>query len=196
MNNKIIIGVVALAVVGGGLYFFAGNNSSSILPMNKKGELTRPLATQILWDFYNKMEHKPDTTSFTYNDYAKGYIYTVSYSEDQLKQLITKGLVKKVGQYSFDFTDAAAPYVTAGKQPNEKVVKLGNSQVKNITVTGIAMQGDTKAIVNVDIEGERTFTPFGEVLSTNNEPDKQSGQFPFSLYDDGWRVDWGGLLGQ
>lgn len=91
------------------------------------------------------------------------------------------------------FTDAASSYVhqsdSPGASPNDKEVKLG--EIKDVTITGISKQSESKALVEIG-GSEYDFTPFGEVLAKSSPNDfKRPVSFPFTLYDNGWRMELG-----
>ena len=194
-NKNLIVGLVAIVLLGGGIvfYFLNGNNMTAIpSPISTKGELTRELAHQIIIDYYAKEMEKPMTIPAIYLDATDAYIMSDVYG-DRLNQLITKGLVtRRNSTDSFYFTNAATPYLSESgspNYPNNKTVKLGDYKMKNMTVTGITTPTETTALVSVTVEGEYTYTPFGEVLSEkglSKEPRIMT--VPFTLYDDGWRV--------
>ena len=194
-NKNIIAGLVVVVLVGGGIvfYFVSGNKTTTIsIPIARQGELTRELAKQVIADFYSKQAKQPETTLATYSASYHAYFISLM-SASQEEQLVVKGLIKILENVAgpssghvFAFTDGATPYLTDTTGGN-KNVKLSYSKVKDITITGITMHSETLASVNVDVDTDYTYTPFGEVLSTSKSS-KESGPLPLVLYDDGWRV--------
>lgn len=59
--------------------------------------------------------------------------------------------------------------------------EYSNDNVKNITVTGITMESQTKALVSFDVEAE---------TSGNLVKESSPIPMPLTLYDDGWRVNF------
>ena len=63
----------------------------------------------------------------------------------------------------------------------DKEPDYDNFQVKVLTITGITMESPTKALVNFDVEGEES----GKLVKESSPI-----AMPFTLYDDGWRIDF------
>ena len=204
-NKNLIIGLVIVVLLGGGVafYFFDGNKTTTIsTPIARKGELTRELARQVVIDYYkkNNLDASLITSMAIYDQYAKAY-YISDINDVQEQQLVSMGLIKPLslrsynGSHYFTFTDAALPYLSSPTESwakkDDKLVKLGDFKNKNYTVTGITMQGETGAIVQITVGTDYNYnTPFGNVLKKEHPP-QESGPLPLILYDDGWRVALG-----
>jgi len=211
LNKNFIIGAIVVVLLGSGVtfYFLNGSNNTNTSTnapssVSRTGEFTRELAKQIIVEFYaEQIETEPDTVVAAYNDVAGGY-NMLTVPKDKVDQLAAKGLITKLNSWADDgystnyfvFTDAAAPYLSgpaaSWENQKNKTIKLSDYKLKDITITGITKESETKALVYFDVEGEYTYTSFGEVLS-EKQPSKQSSPIglPFVLFDDGWRIQLG-----
>lgn len=197
-NKNLIIGIVAMVLLGGGIaiYFLNGNKTTTVsTPIARKGELTRELAKQLIWE---EIKDKPETLSALYFEYNGGYSSDGIGTSVELKELSDRGLINIASEHTlpqiFTFTEKGKEYTSpsryAGSPDSKSVdIRLADFKIKDITITGITKAGETKALVYFDVERDYTYTPFGEVLS-EKKPSKESSKMPsqFTLYDDGWRI--------
>jgi hypothetical protein len=205
-SKNIIIGIVVAFLLGGGtIFYILGDNntgSNTPSPIARKGELTRELARQVVMDYYekNQLAASAIISRAIYNQNAKAYSIG-DINDVQEQQLVNAGLIKPLslrsygGSHFFTFTDAALPYLSTPTESwankDDKLVKLGEFKNTSFMVTGITMQGETNAIVQITVETDYNYnTPFGSVLKKENPP-QVSGAIPLILYDDGWRVQLG-----
>lgn len=151
---------------------------------NRRGELTRELATKLL------NEH-----------FAKPSVHRLAFKRGGIENAIRDGIVERGSYWSYHFTAKGREMVSSFVRPEGNALK-GNSEMKEVRpieielnapiaqrirqVTGIAASR-MPGITEVEFETDYFLAPAMQKLSTYVYSGETSSK-AFRKYDDGWRV--------
>lgn len=201
MNKAYLIGAIAVLVLVSGAYFWSRNKDSvpdpSVLEKGVKN-LTRDAAAAKIKEYAQLNPQMSNTYLFDEKLGHHHLQYVSESSEDVkvLRRLEQAGYIKKVTEkktygtldITFDFTGQAQQYVK--RQNYGTYDALVTATIASVEVTGITepMQGLGGSMRIANFTAAYELTPIGKIIYPDwkNEPVKA--QYPFTLYDDGWRI--------
>ena len=167
MPNKtyILIGGV-VALIGVAVYFFSTGN----IPMGGN-QLTRAKAEQMIWE-----REKTETVTFSVEyektadgvyGYDGGLFYLSESGRQHAKDLEKDGLIKiRGGYYTFEFTDAAQPYLLPAGASGKDVKEILIATPTKVEVTGLTepSEGNGKKTMTAEYKTYYDVTPFGLII--------------------------------
>ncbi len=147
---------------------------------------------------YDKTKGNFRTTSYG-NDEEKGVFaskFLSAYESAGLIKIINKENLYGAETITYEFTDKAKPWLNTDDPDRPEVIF---AQMNKVEVTGLTAPNTAVGvqIMGADYTIKYILTPFGEIYektksdwkSNETKPSTDySGNLPFVLYDDGWRI--------